>query len=86
MTIKYSKQFKKQFQKLSRKDQERFWERLDWFILDTFDVRLNNHLLQGKLQGHRSINITGDIRAIYVVIDGNIYLYEMIGPHSQLYG
>lgn len=86
MKIEYSRRFRKQFQKLPTKDQDRFWERLEWFKADRFDPRLNNHELSGRLKGFRSINITSDLRAIYMVIGDEIYLYEMIGSHSQLYG
>jgi len=85
MTIKYSKQFRKQFKKMSMKDQQQFWIKLEWFKEDAFDSRLRNHELKGKLRGFRSIDIKNDLRAIYEIIDGEIYLYQMIGTHAQLY-
>jgi addiction module RelE/StbE family toxin len=86
MTIKYSKQFKKQFKKLKPKEQDQFWSRLEWFKDDIFDPRLGNHALKGKMMGLRSIDISGDLRALYEVIDDEVYLYQLIGTHSQLYG
>ena len=81
MKINYSKQFKK----LKPKDQNEFWARLEWFKADVYDERLRNHALSGQLAGLRSIDIRGDLRAIYEVLDDEVYLYQMIGSHSQLY-
>ena len=86
MTIRYSRKFRKQFKMLATKEQDQFWVRLELFKLDPFDSGLRNHPLKGKLLGLRSINIAGDLRAIYSVVDGELYIYEMIGSHSQLYG
>lgn len=85
MTIKYSKKFRKQFKKLRTGQQRRFWERLEWFKANEFDPRLANHVLQGKFTGLRSISIAGDLRALYEIVDDEIYIYQMIGSHSQLY-
>jgi len=42
--------------------------------------------LVGELRGYRSINITGDWRAIFMEIDGGKIIYFVaIGTHSQLY-
>ena len=53
---------------------------------DPYDPLLRNHPLTGELAGCHSINITGDIRAIYRIVDDEMYVYQMIGSHSQLYG
>lgn len=48
--------------------------------------QLHDHALKGKYQGYRSINITGDVRALYYEKqDGKIVLFAFIGTHSQLY-
>ena len=50
---------------------------------------LNNHALTGKFQGRRSINITGDWRAIFSIRvnfeSESEYYFELVGTHSQLY-
>lgn len=53
---------------------------------DRDDPKLNNHVLRGKLRGLRSINITGDWRAIFREYkkDKQI-LFDSLGTHSQLY-
>lgn len=43
-------------------------------------------MLSGNYSGFHSINITGDIRALYEEIDGSYVIFEFIGTHSELYG
>lgn len=83
--IDFHKDFTKNFKKLPSKIQKRFQERLLLFEKDAFDPALNNHGLNGEYQGYRSINVSGDIRAIYIKSSGNI-IFVKIGSHSQLYG
>lgn len=52
---------------------------------DEYDPVLNNHLLKGKYQGYRSINITGDIRAVYKKISRDKAAFVTVGKHSRLY-
>jgi addiction module RelE/StbE family toxin len=85
MDIVYHKSFKKQYEKLSKKIKEDFVERLKLFEIDPFDPILNNHKLHGELKNTRSINVSGDIRAIYEELDENSVLFFMIGSHSDLY-
>lgn len=84
MQIDYHKRFKKQYEKLSLKVRERFKERLRIFSANAFVVELNNHSLHGKYQGCRSINVTGDLRAIYEILKDRVRFLE-IGTHSDLY-
>ncbi len=83
--ILFAKKFEKQFSKLSRNVQSKFLERLDIFIENKNDPILRNHKLHGKLEGKWSINISGDVRAIYEIVDEDIYFFLMIGSHSELY-
>ncbi len=85
MRIDYHKNFKKGFSKLSVKSQEEFRRRIELFAINQFDRQLNNHPLKGKSTGYRSINIGGDLRAAYKLIDNEIYFFVEIGPHSELY-
>jgi mRNA-degrading endonuclease YafQ of YafQ-DinJ toxin-antitoxin module len=43
-------------------------------------------MLTGEYAGLYSINITGDIRALYEKIDESYVIFGFIGTHSQLYG
>jgi addiction module RelE/StbE family toxin len=85
MIIDFHKDFIKTFKKLPLKVKKKFQERLFLFEKDSFNSILNNHVLNGKYKGYRSINISGDIRAIYRKnLDGVIFIE--IGSHSKLYG
>ncbi len=83
--IEFHKDFGKDFKKLNPKIQRKFWERLELWQEQPTNPLLNNHALSGKLKGKFSINITGDIRAIYEERSDTIVVYLMIGSHSQLY-
>ncbi len=86
MDIRFSKRFIKQLSKLPPKQEAKFYERLELWKINPNDPRLNHHALSGKLKGFYSLNITGDLRALYKVYDGIVYVYELIGTHAQLYG
>ena len=60
-------------------------ERLVLFLQDEFNPILNNHPLRGKYKGYRSINITGDLRAIYQYQNPDIGIFVAIDTHSNLY-
>ncbi|MBU3979536.1 type II toxin-antitoxin system mRNA interferase toxin, RelE/StbE family [Patescibacteria group bacterium] len=90
MKVKYTKTFAKQYDKANIKIQKTFKERLKLFSEDPRSPQLRNHLLKGTYKGYRSINITGDWRAIYREIqkeeNDEIYAYfSFLGTHSQLY-
>jgi len=85
MIIRSHRNFKKQFNKLTESQKRKFRERRDIFLQDEFSPVLNNHALKGVYQGYRSINVTGNIRAIYRKSSEAI-LFVAIGSHSKLYG
>ena len=89
MLVRFSRQFGKRYDKSSPKIKAAFDERLKIFFKNPYDPLLNNHLLKGKWSGYRSINVTGDWRAIYSTENsakGNtLIIFEMIGTHNQLY-
>ncbi|PIR46485.1 MAG: hypothetical protein COV07_04070 [Candidatus Vogelbacteria bacterium CG10_big_fil_rev_8_21_14_0_10_45_14] len=84
LAVHYHRNFKKQFKRLSRNLQDKFGIRLAVFLSEPYSMELNNHLLAGEWRGHRSIDITGDIRAVYRV-ENEINLFVAIGSHNQLY-
>lgn len=85
MIIRLHKTFKKQYEKLTKSQKIKFKERRNVFLQDEFNPILNNHALKGKYQGYRSINITGDIRVIYINSSEDA-VFVKIGSHSKLYG
>ncbi|KKS65079.1 hypothetical protein A3A14_02440 [Candidatus Daviesbacteria bacterium RIFCSPLOWO2_01_FULL_43_38] len=89
MRVRFSRKFRKQYNKADGKVKSFFDKKLELFLRNSFDPQLNNHPLSGKLQGFRSINITGDWRALYSEQsspkDDLVVIFEMLGTHSQLY-
>jgi len=85
MKIRFHKNFEKQYKGLTKRGQEKVQERLELFLENPFDLQLNNHPLRGKYTDYRSINITGDIRAVYKFISEGECVFVAIGSHSNLY-
>jgi len=85
MIIAYHKDFKKRYKKLSPRVQEKLEDRIRLFSRDEFHPILNNHALKGKWLGYRSMNVTGDTRAIFKR-DSQSALFVTIDSHSNLYG
>jgi addiction module RelE/StbE family toxin len=81
-----SKRFEKDFIKLPNATKKKAIVTLEKFIVDPQNPTLRNHGLSGKWKGHFSINVTGDTRAIYFVIEDGVVRFVAIGSHSELYG
>ena len=62
----------------------KFIERLKIFKLNKHDSALNNHNLSGKYKEYKSINVSGNYRAIFEETPDHIK-FIAIGTHSQLY-
>ena len=89
MKPKFSKQFLKAYRKSPKKVQFKVDSIMVVFLINPQSAELRNHQLSGFYQGCRSIDITGDWRAVYreVVFDGERRAYFVaLGTHSQLYG
>ena len=85
MTISYSKSFIKQAKKLNRSVKQKLLERIKIFSTNPLHPDLRNHALKGKYKGYRSIDITGDVRALYLAQD-DLVIFDTVGTHGQLYG
>ena len=85
MIIDFHKKFDKQNTKLNKTTQDQFKNRLQLLTEDKTNPILNNHGLKGKYLGYRSINVTGDIRAIFIEHAEDHIEFVYIGSHSQLY-
>lgn len=85
MKIIFSRDFAKGYAKLSTKLQLRFDARLKLFMSSPADPRLRLHPLKGSYGGYWSINITGDVRALFRYEADDIVIFALIGTHSQLY-
>lgn len=84
MIVHYEKQFEKALKKMPLKIKDKFFVRLDVFIKNKFDEILNNHSVNRVYPDCRSIDITGDYRAIFVD-EGDVITFIIIGTHAQLY-
>lgn len=84
MQIFIHKSFAKQYKKLTS-IQLKIHERLKVFRANPYDQTLSNHALRGKYAGYRSINITGDYRAIYRKLSRDSVSFIAIGTHTELY-
>ena len=85
MKIHFHKNFDKQHKRLSLEQRKRVKERLFLFLENPFHPILGNHPLKGKYVGYRSINITGNLRAIYKFISEHECIFVIIDTHSNLY-
>lgn len=87
--LRQNVKFKKQLAKAPARIQRTLQQRLALFLKDQFHPLLHNHQLVGSYSKYRSINITGDWRALYkeVAIDEKhvIIEFHLFGTHSQLY-
>lgn len=86
MTFQYTPKFKKQYKKLPKKFQDQFDERLKLFSIDQINPKFKIHPLKGKFFGYWSMNINGDLRALYLKKGETIIIFALIGTHSELYG
>ena len=71
--------------KLPPKVKTKMVERIVAFSEDPLDSVLRNYALNTPYKGSYSIDITGDYRAIYSLVDDHTALFTHIGTHSQLY-
>ena len=88
MAIKFSRNFRKQHTKAGEKIRRAFRNRLNLFQQNPLDPQLRDHPLKGEYEGYRSINVTGDWRAIYSKRkkeDDDVIVFELLGTHSELY-
>ena len=86
MKTVFSRRFKKQYKKLSVKIRAKFDLRLQLFLAESWNHELNLHKLSGVYEGLWSINITGDIRAIFDRDLKDAIIFVAIGTHPELYG
>ena len=85
MKILFHKDFHRRYWKLQQGEKQKTDARIQLFEKNPFHPLLNNHPLHGKYQGRRSINITGDLRAIYDEVDSDTFHFITLGTHPELY-
>lgn len=86
MIVGHKKGFEKKTRRLPIDIRKSLGIRLKLFMQDPRHPLLNDHALTGSWRGYRSINITGDWRAIYELVDANIAIFVEVDTHHNLYG
>lgn len=86
MEVRFRAKFKKQYAKLQPPIKKQVKDRIQLLIEEPTAYLLNVHSLKGKYAGLWSINVSGDLRAIYTYDGDTIIVFLLIGTHSQLYG
>jgi addiction module RelE/StbE family toxin len=85
MNVIFHKDFDKMSRKLLPKVKQKMVTRITLFGRDPLDASLRNHALHTPYKGSYSIDITGDYRAVYQLVDSQTALFTHVGTHSQLY-
>ncbi len=80
MIVRYAASFKKQYRKLPTKFQQQFDERLELFLVDPTMPHLRVHPLKGKYLGYWSLNVSGDLRALYRKVGDELVL-KSVSPY-----
>ena len=84
MEVYFQQTFRKQFKKSPKKIQLKFEERFRMLVTDGRNPLLKLHILKGDRYPMKSMNVTGDYGALFIVNKNTITFYE-IGTHSELY-
>jgi addiction module RelE/StbE family toxin len=87
MQVLLHKNFVKKYKKLPTTLQKIFVERTQLLLTDPTNPMLKIHSLKGRLKSHKSMNITGDYRALFIIDEEDQTItFLNIGTHSSLYG
>lgn len=84
--IVFHQSFKKKYKKLRQTEKERCDERLKLYEENPFNPILHNHSLKGEREGEWSINVGGDLRALYEYETGDIVIFTDVDTHHNLFG
>lgn len=80
------KSFLKSYAKLPKSVKDKFFERVQLFIDEPEHPLLHIHSLKGGMAPLKSMNITGDYRALFTVDSKkSLVIFYKIGTHSELY-
>jgi addiction module RelE/StbE family toxin len=85
MKIIFHRAFKKRYKRIPLKIRLQFDKRPLLFEKDSFHPLLKNHILVGNRKEERSISITGNWRAIYILKNKDTVIFIDIDTHSNLY-
>ncbi len=86
--VAFSQAFERSFRKRLKHDdklQEKFWQKLEYFIQEPFDPRLKTHKLTGQLKDLWSFSVEFDVRVIFYFVDEFNAVLMDIGSHDEVY-
>ncbi|OGE30577.1 hypothetical protein A2631_03410 [Candidatus Daviesbacteria bacterium RIFCSPHIGHO2_01_FULL_44_29] len=86
--IEYTALFNRQLKKAPLDIKIAFKESRELFIDNPNHPNLRNHALQEKYAGYRSIDVTGDYRALFKIKESKtqiVITFHILGTHTQLY-
>jgi addiction module RelE/StbE family toxin len=82
--IEFSPLFKNKLEKVPLEIKIAFRESLETFLENHHHISLRNHVLTKEFAGIRSIDVTGDWRALYRE-EGKRIIFVELGTHEDLY-
>lgn len=88
MNVKYDPDFIERLKKVDVRIRKSFKKVIVVFITNPNDFQLNNHSLREEWKGYRSIDVTGNWRAIYIEKvegKGTVAYFVALGTHKELY-
>lgn len=85
MIVIPTKYFKKKVSKLPKLIKIKLVKRIHLFMSEPKNIILNNHQLNGKYSGYRSINITSSYRMIFEELEDSSMRLIDIDTHPKLY-
>ena len=85
MNISYTSGFIKESRRLAPEIRQQLKHCIELFSENPLHPSLRNHPLKGKYKSQRSIDVTGDVRALYMQ-KGDEAIFVTVGTHNQLYG
>lgn len=88
MKVRYGPDFYRLYKKANVIIRKSVDEKIQIFLKDSNDLQLDNHVLERKWRGYRSIDITADCRAIYKEVgigDEIVAYFVALGTHEELY-
>lgn len=80
--IIYSKNFVRQFERLSNNTQEIAYTKIDLFKKNPKNPSLKTHKLHGELKEYFSFSVDYKIRIVFEYIDSNTISFSKIGDHK----
>lgn len=88
LEVAFSASFERAFRKRIKglkPTEDRFWQRLEWFVADPHDPRLRTHKLSGELKDLWSFTVEYDIRVVFRFVTETQVIFTDIGSHDEVY-